>query len=185
MRKSILSLTMMVCCLLVSAADKFVTFMSGESNFALAKEGNVLNLVYDNDDYEGVKMALTNLQKDLNTVCGVTPLLGQQTTDKCVIVGSLKSQLIQQLIKSGKIKKTDLQGKNEKYLLQIIDNPIVGVSQALVIAGSDKRGTIYGIYELSRQIGVSPWYWWADVPARHQDNIYIKKGVYKRCIYRR
>ena len=52
------------------------------------------------------------------------------------------------------------------------------MKEALVIAGSDKRGTIYGIYELSRQMGVSPWYWWADVPARHQDNIYIKRGVY-------
>lgn len=48
----------------------------------------------------------------------------------------------------------------------------------MLIAGSDKRGTIYGVYELSRQIGVSPWYWWADVPVTHQDAIYIKDGIY-------
>src|SRR5690606_2334172 len=52
------------------------------------------------------------------------------------------------------------------------------IDEALVIAGSDKRGTIYGIYELSRQIGVSPWYYWADVPARKSKNIYIKRGIY-------
>ncbi len=57
-------------------------------------------------------------------------------------------------------------------------NPLPGVDQALVICGSDKRGTIYGIYEISEQIGVSPWYWWADVPATHHDNLFIKAGTY-------
>ena len=178
MRKLIFTLTMTLCCLLVSAADRFVNFKSGDASFALAKDGKVLNMVCDANDYEGVKMALANLQNDLKAVCGVAPVLGQQTSDKCVIIGSLKSQQIQQLIKSGKIKKSDLEGKTEKYLLQVIDNPMAGVSQALVIAGSDKRGTIYGIYELSRQIGVSPWYWWADVPIAQHQYIYIKKGVY-------
>ena len=44
-----------------------------------------------------------------------------------------------------------------------------GVERALVIAGADRRGTIFGIYEVSEQIGVSPWYWWADVPVVHRD----------------
>jgi len=52
----------------------------------------------------------------------------------------------------------------ESYVLQVVDQPLPGVERALVIAGSDRRGTIYGIYELSERLGVSPWYWWADVP---------------------
>lgn len=48
----------------------------------------------------------------------------------------------------------------------------------MVIIGSDRRGTIYGIYELSEQMGVSPWYWWADVPIRKQQNVYVKPGQY-------
>ena len=60
----------------------------------------------------------------------------------------------------------------------MIEKPLHGIDYALVIAGSDKRGTIYGIYEVSRQIGVSPWYWWADVPVKKKDSIYVKPGVY-------
>ena len=51
-----------------------------------------------------------------------------------------------------------------------------GVRRAFVIAGSDQRGTIYGAYDVSKQIGVSPWYWWDDVPARHRDALYVLPG---------
>jgi hypothetical protein len=51
-----------------------------------------------------------------------------------------------------------------------------GTARALVVAGSDPRGTIYGIYDISEQIGVSPWYWWADVPIRRRDDIYALPG---------
>ena len=64
----------------------------------------------------------------------------------------------------------------EKYIIRTIDKPLEGIDRALVIAGSDKRGTIYGIYELSEQIGVSPWYWWADVPVVKQKNVYVRSN---------
>ena len=69
-------------------------------------------------------------------------------------------------------------GKWESYFIEVVPHPSPGVDSALVIAGSDKRGTIYGIYDLSQQIGVSPWYWWADVPTAHHDNIFVKPGKY-------
>ena len=72
-------------------------------------------------------------------------------------------------MKKGELR--DLKGKTEKYIIKTIGDQ-------LVIAGSDKRGTVFGIYELSKQIGVSPWYYWADVPIEHHDAIYIKKGEY-------
>ena len=177
MKKLLLTLVL-VSAVMANAADTFVAFKSEGSSLAIAKKGQVLNIVYDAHEDEGVVMAVKSLQADLKAVTGVEPAVGGQTAPQCIIVGSPKSETIQQLMSSGKIQKNDLQGKREKYLLQIVDNPVAGVSRALVIAGSDKRGTIYGVYELSRQIGVSPWYWFADVPVVHQDNIYIKRGVY-------
>ena len=67
-----------------------------------------------------------------------------------------------------------MDGKNEKYILQVIANPCEGIDEAVVIIGSDRRGTIYGIYELSEQMGVSPWYWWADAPIKRQKQVSVK-----------
>ena len=79
-------------------------------------------------------------------------------------------------MKEGKIDVKGVEGKWESYVVQVVKSPVEGTDNALVIAGSDKRGTIYGIYELSQQIGVSPWYWWADVPAIHHDSLFVKAG---------
>ena len=89
-----------------------------------------------------------------------------------------KSPLIDGLVKSGKLNADAISGKWESFIITTVTNPLPGVDQALVIAGSDKRGTIYGIYEMSEQIGVSPWYWWADVPPQHHENLFIKAGTY-------
>jgi hypothetical protein len=133
----------------------------------------------DATEDEGIKMAITSLQHDIRQVCNNQPaLLNNIPAKRCVIIGSYHSAIIQKLITAGKIDKEQLINKNEKFLLQVIAKPADGVDEALVIAGSDKRGTIYGIYELSKQMGVSPWYWWADVPVIQQENVYIKSGVY-------
>lgn len=77
-----------------------------------------------------------------------------------IIAGTVKSPVIRHLMDAGKIDRTRLEGKNEKYVMTVVTNPVDGVDEALVIAGSDKRGAIYGIYELSELIGVSPWHDW-------------------------
>lgn len=180
MRKAILTLTL-ICVVIVNAADSFVSFQKGNKVLTIAQNGQVSNIVYDANDDEGIRMAVKNLQADIKAVTGIAPALSTQlpaTDMPCIIIGSLNSQHIQQIMKKGKMTKKELEGKTEKYILQTVTNPTEGVNEALVIAGSDKRGTIYGIYELSRQIGVSPWYWFADVPIAHHDNIYIKRGTY-------
>ena len=144
----------------------------------LAGKNHVADIVTDKNDYEGVLLAAENLQKDFLAVCGQKPQLKNNATEGCILVGSMQSALIKHIIASGKISKKELQDKREKYILSVVDNPVKGIKKALVIAGSDKRGTIYGIYELSRQIGVSPWYFWADVPIEKHADIYIKKGEY-------
>ena len=98
-----------------------------------------------------------------------------------MIVGTIgKSPLIDSLAASGKLDTAGVAGKWEAYVIQAVPNPMPNVELGLVIAGSDKRGTIYGIYELSRQIGVSPWYWWADVAPQSQDALVVRRGVYKQ-----
>ena len=137
--------------------------------FPLVTSGQEASLCYDTNDYKGVIRAVGDLQADIERVtCKKPRLSAERPVSGCpVIVGTLgKSETIDRLVASGKLNVTDLKGKWESFVIATIDDPAPGVEQALVIAGSDKRGTIYGIYELSEQLGVSPWYWWADVPVK-------------------
>jgi hypothetical protein len=96
-----------------------------------------------------------------------------------VIIGTIgKSPLIDSLAGSGKINVAEIAGKWETFLIQVVENPFPDVENALVIAGSDKRGTIYGMFDLSEKIGVSPWYWWADVPVKKKAAVYVAPGRY-------
>jgi hypothetical protein len=160
---------------------QFVRFAPDRNAVVLAADGRAARLVVDPDDWAGVRRAAGDLQADVARVSGAQPALAQarsvgkaggaggKTDADVVIVGTLgKSALIDRLAKSGKINAKALRGKWEGYLVQTVRNPLPGVARALVVAGSDKRGTIFGIYTLSEQIGVSPWSWWADVaPNRH------------------
>src|SRR5262249_36951671 len=87
-----------------------------------------------------------------------------------------RSRLIDDLVSRHKLDVGDVRGKWESFVIDVVDKPFDGVDRALVIAGSDKRGTIYGLYDLSTQMGVSPWYWWADVPVAHRTAVYVKRG---------
>lgn len=162
----------------LKAAEKFVSFNGG--NFEWVKNGTACPFLVDVKEDKGVLRALDNLVNDVRHVTGTAPaLLSELPENPVVIVGTIEhSRWIQSLLKTKKIPQADLVGKNEKYILTTVKKPFPGVNQAVVIAGSDKRGTIYGIYELSAQIGVSPWYYWADVPVHKQSTISIKDGIY-------
>jgi len=163
-------------------APDLVCFLGGDDVFALTtKNEATFSILSDSADFVAMQLALANLQNDFLAVAGKKPALTYNTKTKSVklIVGTIgKSKFIDQLANKRIINKTDLLGKHEKFIIQTVKHPFEGIDEALVIAGSDKRGTVYGIYELSRQIGVSPWYYWADVPVRKSENIYIKRGVY-------
>ncbi len=135
------------------------------------------NIVVDANDDAVVNKAATFLQQDLLAVCGNKHLLTSSVAGlkgTTIIIGSIeKSALLKKLIKDGKLNVQNIQHKWEAYSIQTIRNPLPGVPIALVIAGSDRRGTAFGVFELSKQIGVSPWYWWADVPVKKQAAIYI------------
>lgn len=161
-----------------NAAENFVSFEPGSSGLAIVQDGRPLDIVIDNAENDAVSIAAKTLAGDFYRVCGDSARIVSSASGKCIIVGSLNSALIKPLLKSGKITRKDLEGKKEKYILTVVDNPQKGVDKALVIAGSDRRGTVYGIYELSRQMGVSPWYWWMDVPVDHREFVSVADGVY-------
>ena len=150
---------------------------SQASGVALVKAGRAAPIYVDAGDHAGVLRAVGDLQGDIEKVGGVRPLLhsgGRPAGADVVIVGTLgKSALIDGLVASGKLDASSTRGKWEGYLVQTVIRPMPGVERALVVAGSDKRGTIYGIYEISEQIGVSPWHFWADVPVTRRAQVSI------------
>lgn len=158
----------------------FVTEKAETGSFALVRNHAAAALVVDAADYKGVVRAAGDLQADVERVTGVKPQIANAPAGaNVVLIGTVgKSAVIDGLVKAGKLKVDTIQGKWESFVIATVADPLPGVKQALVIAGSDKRGTIYGIYEVSEQIGVSPWYWWADVPVRHRAALSIQSGTY-------
>ena len=156
-------------------ATEFVTFTPKDGAMCLwDNPTSILNIQYDSDDHRGISIAVGNLVDDITKVKGEKPLMNENANATQIVIGSIdKSRLIKKYLPK-KLQK-QLQGKNEMY---VITSAKIGKDNALLIAGSDRRGTIYGIYELSRQMGVSPWYWWADVPVESHKSIYINKGVF-------
>ena len=171
----------------MSAADQFVSFQKGD---LLINRDNKVEIYMDANDCKGVSYAANALVKDIIKVSGSKAVLtsdaglkDKNTTRKdaadkntagkpTILVGTIgHSAAIDQLIRQKRINGNLLKGKREKFIITVVNGQ-------LVIAGSDRRGTIYGIYELSQQMGVSPWYDWADVPVEHHDSIFVNKGVY-------
>jgi hypothetical protein len=161
---------------------QYVEFNSGRDSFPIVKKHTAADLYVDTNDFVGVVRAAGDLQADISRVTGLSPAITHATKnlgENVIIVGTVgKSEIIDQLIREKKIDTAEIAGKWESFLIQVVPNPMRGVDSALVIAGSDKRGTIYGIYDLSEQIGVSPWYYWADVPVTHHDDLFVKTGQF-------
>ncbi|WP_228852156.1 glycosyl hydrolase 115 family protein [Aegicerativicinus sediminis] len=163
------------------ARGLFVTTEKKSGHFPVVENGNPTPILISESDYGGVQRVGKFFQEDLSRVSGKSAALINKPTslNNLIIVGSIdRSPIIKNLISQGKIDVKQLEGKWEKFLIVPVKNPMEGVKNGLVIAGSDKRGTIFGMLELSEQMGVSPWYWWADVPVKMRENIYVKKGVH-------
>ena len=169
--KRILVISMVMCACLSTMAQT--------ERFCIASEGKTASIIVDADDWKGVIRAARDLGDDVRKVTGVASQVDLQTPNSAgllpherknlqssILVGTIgKSRVIDNLMRQKKIDVRQVKGQWESYLIDIVDGK-------LVIAGSDKRGTIYGIYEISKRIGVSPWYWMADAPIRHQDEVY-------------
>ncbi|MBN2013014.1 glycosyl hydrolase 115 family protein [candidate division KSB1 bacterium] len=158
----------------VDAAGRFPLFVNGQS----------APLVASSDDYAGVAKIMEYFQADIERVTNTAPHIYMNdipAVKHIVLIGTLgKSPMIDDLVQAKKIDESIITGKWETFIIQSIDNPYPDVEKALVIVGSDKRGTIFGMFDVSREIGVSPWYWWADAPVQKKQAIYVNAGVHTK-----
>ncbi|MEZ4697363.1 MAG: glycosyl hydrolase 115 family protein [Rhodothermales bacterium] len=117
---------------------------------------------------------------DLGRVSGTGPAVVNDiasVASPVVVIGVLgQSRIIDALVASGKVHPGELDGHWEAFHIEVVDNPWPNVPRALVIVGSDRRGVVFGTYDISERIGVSPWYWWADVPVEHQSEVFVTAG---------
>lgn len=147
----------------------------------LAASGQAAAIYYSAGDAAVVGIAANALRDDVQRVTGSvsTVSTGTPSGASAVLIGTVgKSALIDSLVATGKIDVSAIQGKWEAYTTAVVANPMAGVDRALVIAGSDRRGTAFGVFGLSEAMGVSPWYWWGDVPAVQKTALYVGGGNY-------
>lgn len=158
----------------LSNVPQYVLHESAPGAFRLAAGGTAASILVSGEDWQGVVRAASDLGQDIGRVTGTAAQVVKADTPRqgSIIVGTIgKSPLIDGLVKAGKLDVDGVRGQWESFVIETVDG-------SLVVAGSDKRGTIYGIYDISEKIGVSPWYWWADVQPRKSASLYVKNGRY-------
>lgn len=165
-----------------SIAQVSILFKPAANSFPLVANGKASRIYTDPSDAEVVRIAANAFKNDVKLVTGLTPEpTSLQTALPQVLIGTIgQSKLIDQLIANKKIKVDQLKGKWESFEIAVVNNPFPDVKQALVIAGSDPRGTAFGVFELSKRIGVLPFSWWADINPTQQKEIFIKGDVISR-----
>lgn len=138
----------------------------------------------DDADYRVVSIAATMLSEDVERVTGaetkveVASAIKKLPRKAVVVAGTIgKSRLIDELIKKGQLDVSAIKGRWESFVITTINRPKQG-GQMLVIAGSDRRGTAFGLTSLSEAIGVSPWYWWADVVPGKKKALFVEPSTY-------
>jgi hypothetical protein len=190
MKQSIrFSLTLLMLCLttLWGNAEELGRYptVTGTSGFPLVSQGQAATLYVDKRDFPLARIAATMLADDVGRVTGVRPEVSlidgkHEVRGRAVVVaGTLgHSRLVDGLLAKKKIDVSAIAGKWESFVVCTLKKPLRGVEEAFVVVGSDRRGTAYGLLTLSEKIGVSPWYWWADVKPAHQDNLLIEPGAY-------
>jgi hypothetical protein len=155
--------------------ESWVHFDERAGDFALARDGRAADIIYADRDARVVAIAARDLANDIVRVTGTEPRLRALGSDAAtsagaaILIGTLGANpIIEGLVRAGKLPLGDLQGSWESFVITVVNDPAPGIRRALIIVGSDRRGTAYGVYELSQAMGISPWHWWADVPPRAQ-----------------
>ena len=177
MKKTIL-LAIVICTGLLKSNAQFLSEKKEANTFSLSNA-----VIYvDSNDAALVKKSALLFRQDIENIMGKKIPISHSkavTGKTVIIIGSVvQSSLFKQLVQQKRISTASIKNKWEAYQIQTISNPFKGVEQALVITGSDRRGTAFAVFECSKQMGVSPWYWWADVPVKKKADIYVKKNTF-------
>lgn len=169
------------------AAQGQLLFNSNSSDYKLADKTVAPDIRIAPNEIQGVQRTAKDVAVDFGRVVGIngTVTVGSDDLDAdkpIIIAGTIgHSSLIDQLISDGKLDVSEVEGQWESYVSRVVKDPFDNTTWALAIAGSDRRGTIYGLYSLSEQMGVSPWYWWADVPVKTKTGIWVSpKGKFQK-----
>ncbi len=164
----------------LSVRDTVLVHEEVPGGLVIANAAGALSICVASDEYAGVKRAARAFAADVAAVTGQSPVVREDVecaSGELVLVGTLgHSSLVADLRMAGRVDLALLEGGREAFLLALVDDPLPGVSRALVVVGAGKRGTMYGLYELSRRMGVSPWHWFADVPAKKADCVCVVGG---------
>jgi len=167
----------------IKAADKanyrtpsqYIQHVTSSNAFAIVANGKATTIYVDDADWKGVIRAANDLSDDVRKVSGIKSEVvekSQYPAKGAILIGTIgKSKIIDQLIADKKIDVSGVKGQWESFIIQTVDGN-------LIVAGSDKRGTIYGIYDISEKIGVSPWYFWVDAPVKKSNSLFVKAGRY-------
>jgi hypothetical protein len=159
----------------ISVKDKLQT-----GDFPLVYKNQTAEIFVSNDDFKVVKIAANDFVSDVEMVSDQRLKVRNEASNlskNVVIISTLgKNPLVESLIKSQKLDISAIQNKWESFLIATVKNPFPDVENALVIVGSDRRGTAFGVYEMSQKIGVSPWVWWADALPEKRKTLVISKG---------
>ncbi len=176
-----ITLFLFLCLAIVAQAQIEVKSTGGDSSFPIVSSAAKALVTYDEVDYAVVKEAARLLTEDVQRVTGkkLSLTAKQKSAPYMVVIGTIgKNKTIDQLISDGRLDVTAIRGGWEQFIVQTVDNPSPKVKQALVIAGCDRRGTAYGVFSLSEAMGVSPLYWWTDVPVVHRNQVFVSTARY-------
>lgn len=165
-----------LCFELIAQGQIIVKETDGEQTFPLVSSNSKTLISYDENDFEVVKETARLFAEDIRSVTGkkLTVSGKQKTSAYMVIIGTVgQNRTIDRFISEGKLNVSPIRNGWEQYIIQTLDNPDKDISKALVIAGCDRRGTAYGVFALSEVMGVDPLYWWADVPVKQKNALYV------------
>jgi hypothetical protein len=169
------------CTLAAASSERWVGDEPKRESFPLVFAEKTADVVYAVEDFRVVSIAVNDLARDVERVTGKRPTVQTNATtakSAAVLVGTLgRSPLIDEVVRKTGLDVSALRDQWESFLIATVTNPLSHVSRGLVIVGSDRRGTAYGVYELSQAIGVSPWYWWADVAPERKAALFVQAGT--------
>lgn len=166
------------------SSQSIVTKRQTPGYFQLAYKQTATPLYINTTDFPVVQIAAKALASDIEQVTGNMPEIVNSPplmTDHVVLIGTLgKNPFIDKLADSKKLNVESIRGAWESFVIATVSDPMPGVRKGLVIAGSDRRGTAYGVFTLSEAMGVSPWIWWADVTSRRHKSLFVRPGDYRQ-----
>jgi hypothetical protein len=169
-----------VCCIAQLSTKPLVQLdQPAAGSFPLARNGDIADLYLAPEDEAQLGAAVDAFAADIERVTGTRPRilhsLEHLAATNLVLIGiASQSPELRRLTATHNFDTTAIDGQWESALTTVVDHPLPGIGRALVIAGSDRRGTAFALFTLSRQMGVSPWNWWADVPVTHHASVFIQ-----------